>query len=77
VPLAGEAVDGRTFDGRSEAAIFPGDLPADPQRLLSAATWPAPVAFVRFRPPLLSGTQPWPHIRLDRTLQFLLGDYLE
>jgi predicted YcjX-like family ATPase len=77
VPLAGESLEGRTFDGTSEAAIFPGDLPANPQRLLSVAAWPAPVRFVRFRPPTLSAGEPWPHIRLDRALQFLLGDYLQ
>jgi predicted YcjX-like family ATPase len=82
VPLPGEVVGGKTFDGRAEAALFPGDLPADPERLISRSASSAPVRFVRFRPPVLrsssgSELESWPHIRLDRALQFLLGDYLE
>ena len=30
-PLAGETIGRRTFDGNEEFAIFPGDLPADPE----------------------------------------------
>ncbi|MBN8920373.1 MAG: YcjX family protein, partial [Rhizobiales bacterium] len=29
-PLAGEVIDGQTFDGGTETAVFPGDLPDDP-----------------------------------------------
>lgn len=87
VPLAGERVAGRTFDGRGEIAIFPGDLDADPRAALAAArTSPdgsgLGLSLVRFRPPSLpseSGTiepQAWPHIRLDKALQHLLGDRL-
>jgi predicted YcjX-like family ATPase len=66
--------------------VFPGDLPADPQRLIGL---PAPqsangadMRFVTFRPPRIaldvpSGEAlPLPHIRLDRALEFLLGDRL-
>ena len=40
-----------------------------------------PLRFVRFRPPRLErtaegATLSLPHIRLDRALQFLIGDYL-
>jgi uncharacterized protein len=86
VPLAGELVDGKVFDGSSEAAIFPGELPDDPQHVFrgDALATPADEAdyrFVRFRPPLvplqLDGQpQALPHIRLDRALEFLLGDKL-
>ena len=31
--------------------------------------------FIRFRPPELQGAS-FPHIRLDRTLEFLIGDRL-
>ena len=31
--------------------------------------------FVKFRPPKLTG-ESFPHIRLDRTLDFLIGDHL-
>ncbi len=83
-PLAGEIVDGELFDGAAEAAIFPGELPADPRAALrgDALATPSEEAdyrFVRFRPPAADlrpdGTpKPLPHIRLDRALQFLLGD---
>ncbi len=86
VPAAGEVVDGETFDGAAEAAIFPGDLPADPKAALRGDTLygssaEADYRFVRFRPPLARGDadgtiEPLPHIRLDRALQFLLGDRL-
>ena len=85
VPLAGERLDERVFDGKKEAAIFPGDLPEDTDAILSR---PARsdrgvdnvVRFMRFRPPDLDGdgitAAAWPHIRLDRALDFLLGDHL-
>jgi predicted YcjX-like family ATPase len=85
-PLAGESIDGETYDGTAEAAVFPGDLPASPQALFGK---PPPlsskedslVRFVRFRPPKLESdergiTLSLPHIRLDRALQFLVGDRL-
>ncbi len=85
-PLAGERIDGEVFDGLAEAAIFPGELPADPKAALrgDALAMPeheADYRFVRFRPPLPEpgpdGTSSvLPHIRLDRALQFLLGDKL-
>lgn len=81
VPLPGEVVGGQRFDGIREAAIFPGDLPEDPAAVL-AGTSPFTATFPRFRPPRLlpvqaSGEIPAPpHIRLDRALDFLLGDWL-
>ncbi len=85
-PLPGERIAGRTFDGRTEAGIFPGDLPQDVAVLRNAAsgtTSPTPlVEFPRFRPPRLvldapSGEAPaLPHIRLDRAIEFLIGDLL-
>src|SRR5580704_14768756 len=33
IPAAGEVAGGETFDGETEAAMFPGDLPADPDAL--------------------------------------------
>lgn len=84
VPLPGERIDGKVFDGRKEAAIFPGDLPAKPEEALERAgtTGVEGATFVRFRPPRLlpagaSGETPSsPHIRLDRALDFLIGDRL-
>jgi len=82
-PIAGERIGDETFDGDTETAIFPGDLPAKP----GDAFKPRPDAeksdlrFVRFRPPRLERTAEGvtlslPHIRLDRALQFLIGDRL-
>ena len=81
-PLPGEVVDGRTFDGNSEIAMFPGDLPENPESVFETASDAPPVRFVRFRPPKLERTAEGqflslPHIRLDRALQFLIGDALK
>ncbi len=86
IPMAGETIGGETFDGRTEAAIFPGELPADPQSVFrgDALATPAGEAewrFARFRPPVAmiaadGRPAPLPHIRLDRALEFLLGDKL-
>ncbi len=83
-PLKGDRIGSRTFDGEQELAIFPGDLPEDPALALSPEwlkSGSAPAHFVRFRPPRQHapefGRNPvLPHIRLDRTLNFLLGDWL-
>ncbi len=80
-PLPGETIDGRTFDGATEAALFPGDLPKDVASAVAADAPRADVRFVRFRPPRLERTAEGltlslPHIRLDRALEFLLGDKL-
>lgn len=80
-PLPGEMVDGRTFDGNTEVAIFPGDLPKQSDAVFKATSAPTDVKFVRFRPPKLERTTEGltlslPHIRLDRALEFLLGDKL-
>ncbi len=85
-PLAGEALGRKRFDGRTETAVFPGDLPADPAEALVGLTPDAETAavrFLRFRPTRLAGpgpggdTPPAPHIRLDRALDFLLSDRLQ
>jgi uncharacterized protein len=90
-PAPGEIVGGETFDGNTEVATFPGDLPADTEALFqgngafrglaSAAAENSDFRFLRFRPPLLErdgANEPaLPHIRLDRTLQFLIGDRLQ
>jgi predicted YcjX-like family ATPase len=89
VPIAGETMAGEIFDGETEVAIFPGDLPDDPDDLLrpknrSRGSISSPQSpdfrFLRVRPPLLEFTEKGgpalPHIRLDRALQFLIGDRL-
>jgi predicted YcjX-like family ATPase len=88
-PLAGEVANGESFDGKTEVATFPGDLPTDLDGffgagfsgLSSTAPDKADFRFLKFRPPLLErkdGDEPaLPHIRLDRTLEFLIGDRLQ
>ena len=81
-PLPGEPLDGETFDGRQEIALFPGDLPREIDGLVSIPEGGAGVRFLRFRPPALRasgfGAQAaLPHIRLDRAIEFLIGDRLE
>jgi len=122
-PLPGETLGGEALDPNGEFALFPGDLPEDPESIFAArdaareaadssrevgadsdsASSTSPrradspvelrradsesepeeptVEFVRFRPPRLEKTAEGftlslPHIRLDRTLEFLLGDRL-
>ncbi|HTV67981.1 MAG TPA: YcjX family protein, partial [Rhizobiaceae bacterium] len=86
-PLKGETIGTETFDGETETAIFPGDLPDDASAVFSAtedakgAVLEPAIRFVRFRPPKLEKTAEGvtlslPHIRLDRALQFLIGDQL-
>ncbi len=71
-PQAGEHLGSTIFTGTEEAAIFPGDLPDTAMQALSG-TLKGQLKFLRFRPPVMKdGT--FPHIRLDRTLDFLLGD---
>ena len=91
VAAKGESVRGQMFDGATEVAVFPGDLPANAAALFETdaqvfrgSTAAAPndtdFRFVRFRPPALDengdGLPALPHIRLDRAMQFLFGDRL-
>lgn len=80
-PLSGETLDGTSYDGNTEIALFPGDLPERPDSLFEDG---APVAlnFLRFAPPKklernASGDVVLPHIRFDRALDYLLGDWLK
>ena len=82
-PLAGEVFGAQTFDGKREVAIFPGDLPADPEAALSTSGpgLSGTLRFPKLRPPVLTPTTnapvpPFPHIRLDRAIDFLIGDRL-
>jgi uncharacterized protein len=90
-PAAGQVAGGDIFDGVTEVALFPGDLPADPEApfapgggfrgLTVGSAQEADYRFLRLRPPNLkpaAGGEPaFPHIRLDRALQFLIGDRLQ
>lgn len=76
VPLAGEMLDGRVFDGKAEIAFFPGDLPKEPEAVLQANV--PDLRFLRFRPPVIAPGKGavLPTIRLDRALEFLIGEAL-
>jgi predicted YcjX-like family ATPase len=89
-PAKGELANGEAFDGETEVATFPGDLPTDLDGLFEGGAFrglstdaadKADFRFLRFRPPLLErngAEEPaLPHIRLDRALQFLIGDRLQ
>ncbi|OPF91196.1 putative protein YcjX [Rhodopseudomonas palustris] len=90
-PIAGEMAEGEVFDGETEVATFPGDLPTNLQGLFrgedtfrglaAGSHQEADFRFLRFRPPRLDSHDPdgpaLPHIRLDRALQFLIGDRLQ
>ncbi len=81
VPEAGQRLGDEEFDGRRETAVFPGDLPEDPRAVLRE-DFTGRLRFVRFRPPdvaaplPLEPAQPFPHIRMDAMLDFLLGEAL-
>jgi predicted YcjX-like family ATPase len=83
-PLKGETIGDEVFDGKTETAVFPGDLPGRIESAFETVSGDAgenAIRFVRFRPPKLERaadgmTLSLPHIRLDRAMQFLLGDRL-
>ncbi|WP_054005200.1 YcjX family GTP-binding protein [Cypionkella psychrotolerans] len=79
-----DAVRGRLLTNGKQAVMYPGQLPADPSRLLSPAREGAEqwldadyalMAFAPARVTLRPGEGP-PHIRLDRAAEFLIGDRL-
>ncbi len=90
-PAAGTMAGSEAFDGETEVATFPGDLPEDPEELFrgdgafrglsTASAEKTDFRFLRFRPPQLESQDAagpvLPHIRLDRALQFLIGDRLQ
>ena len=87
VPHQGGTLDvvrGQLLTTGKQAAFYPGALPADPARLLSPAregadSWlEADYKIMDFAPAPLTlrpGDGP-PHIRLDKAIQFLIGDRL-
>jgi hypothetical protein len=79
-PMAGEELDGTRYDGKTEIALFPGDLPERPDSLFEDGT-PVALNFLRFTPPRkldrnANGDLVLPHIRFDRALDYLIGDWL-
>ncbi|WP_244627850.1 YcjX family protein [Lentilitoribacter sp. Alg239-R112] len=89
-PDNGQQINGLSFDGKSEKAIFPGDLPEDPDSIFKALESKSDkdlrqthdLNFVKFRPPELTSEKntinvSLPHIRLDKAIEFLIGDRLQ
>ncbi|MFV0474932.1 MAG: YcjX family protein [Pikeienuella sp.] len=80
------AVRGRLAETGREAALDPGELPADPAAVLAAARasgggeaagWlDGEFRVMDFAPPRLTKGEGLPHIRLDRAAEFLIGDRL-
>ena len=81
-PMKGETLGGEIFDGKTEAIVFPGDLPEDIESFMQKETSSPQIEFINFEPPECSKSgsdknlPPLPHIRLDRALNMLFGDKL-
>ena len=77
-------VRGRLASSGRQAAMYPGDLPEDPARLLAPAregaeAWlGADYALMTFLPATITRRpgEGLPHVRMDRAAAFLLGDRL-
>jgi predicted YcjX-like family ATPase len=85
IPEKGQHIAGETYDGKTEIALFPGDLPTDPDSIFQQGEIPdtdrLALRYLRFRPPALERTAEGltlslPHIRLDQALDYLIGDRL-
>ncbi|MGJ8527615.1 YcjX family protein [Maritalea sp.] len=81
-PQTGESLSDKTYDGKKEIALFPGELPDKPESVFDPdASHIGQLKFLRFRPPATqtdtNGHLKLPHIRLDRAIQFLIGDKLQ
>jgi predicted YcjX-like family ATPase len=79
-PMEGETLGGVSYDGKTEIALFPGDLPEFPDSLFEDGA-PVNLNFLRFLPPQkldrnAAGDVVLPHIRFDRALDYLIGDRL-
>jgi predicted YcjX-like family ATPase len=80
VPEQGERMGAVLYDGKTEIALFPGDLPETTETLSAAPA--GRLHFLNFRPPLrlerrADGTPALPYIRLDRALDWLIGDWMK
>lgn len=79
-PVAGQSLGDARYDGETEIALFPGDLPEDPDSVFEAGA-PLALNFLRFAPPgrlerTVEGDPILPHIRFDRAVDYLIGDWL-
>ena len=81
-PEKGQQLGGTTYDGKTEIALFPGDLPENPESLFKTVESTPQLNFLRFLPPAdlprsETGDPVLPHIRLDRALDYLIGDKMQ
>ena len=81
-PEKGERLGDQTYDGKTEIALFPGDLPENADVVFQPDNTQTSLNFMRFMPPQklarnTHGDPVLPNIRLDRALDFLLGDRLK
>jgi predicted YcjX-like family ATPase len=81
-PENGQRLGDTIYDGKTEIALFPGDLPENPESLFKSVDSTPQLNFLRFLPPTglpvgETGDPVFPHIRLDRALEFLIGDKMQ
>ncbi|WP_404403200.1 YcjX family protein [Pelagibacterium halotolerans] len=80
-PEKGQVLGSTTYDGKTEIALFSGDLPENPDSLFKTSESTPQLNFLRFLPPqnlvqTEAGDPVLPNIRLDRAIDFLIGDRL-
>ena len=85
IPMKGESVNGQVYDGEQQIALFPGKIPdnideqPDSNNSAKGSDSSRALQFVQFRPPKISqnkedGKITIPHIRLDKAIEFLIGE---
>ena len=68
------ALRGHQIDGEAKT-LFPGEVP---RRLPNDAFWQqSGFDFINFRPLEMQSDEPLPHIRMDKAMEYLLGDKLQ
>lgn len=68
------AIKGTTLDGQP-ITLFPGEVP---RKLPAADYWKSQgFEFTSFRPKVALADEPLPHIRMDKALEYLIGDKLK
>ena len=81
-PQKGEKLGDQTFNGKSEIALFPGDLPKNLESIFDDKANDIELNFLRFLPQKKlklnkNGEVILPQIRLDQTLEYLIGDWIK